>query len=145
MKTLPYRAYQFTLFCDNLFGNPKRFSLLRSLGIGVCGTARHQVTKPVFGNLDDWKAAWGTLRSIVVAAFPDESAHNLVSVWQGSNKVGFCAIIHNGTEWVVRNRKRPKGTSTSATITKQPFCLFSTFRMQRTIRADSFTINSWCN
>src|SRR5450432_3015217 len=33
--------------------------------------------------------------------------------------------IHNGTEWVVRNRKRPKGTSTSATITKQPFIMFN--------------------
>jgi hypothetical protein len=39
MKTLPYRAHQFTLFCDNLFGDPKLFSLLRSLGIGACGTA----------------------------------------------------------------------------------------------------------
>jgi len=27
-KTLPYTAYQFTLFCDNLFGNPRLFSLL---------------------------------------------------------------------------------------------------------------------
>ena len=53
IKTLLYRTYQFTLFCDNLFGNPKLFSLLRSLGIGVCGTARRQVTKPVFGNIDD--------------------------------------------------------------------------------------------
>jgi hypothetical protein len=34
MKMLPYRAYQFTLFCDNLFGDLKLFSLLRSLGIG---------------------------------------------------------------------------------------------------------------
>jgi hypothetical protein len=126
MKTLPYGAYQFTLFCDNLFGNPKLFSLLRSLGLGACGTAWRQVTKPVFGNIDDWKAAWGTLRSTVVAAFPDESPSlTLVSVWQDSNKVGFCTTIHNGTEWVIRNRKRPKGTSTSAAITKQPFYMFS--------------------
>ena len=66
MKTLPYHAYQFTLFCDNLFGSPKLFSLLRSLGIGVCRTARRQVTKLVFGDIDDWKAAWGTLYSTVV-------------------------------------------------------------------------------
>jgi hypothetical protein len=72
MKTLPYRTYQFTLFCDNLFGNPKLFSLLRSLGIGACSTARRQVTKPVFGDIDDWKVAWGTLRSAVVAAFSDK-------------------------------------------------------------------------
>jgi hypothetical protein len=46
-------------------------------------------------------------------------------VWQDSNKVGFCTTIHNGAEWVVRNRKRPKGTSTSAAITKQPFYMFT--------------------
>src|SRR3984957_1343926 len=56
MKTLPYRAYQFSLFCDNLFGNPKLFSLLRSLGIGAYGTVRRQVTKPVFGNINEWNA-----------------------------------------------------------------------------------------
>ena len=118
MKTLPYHTYQFTLFCDNLFGNPKLFSLLRGLGIGACGTARRQVTKPVFGNIDDWNAPWGTLCS-------KEVPTTLVSIWQDSNKVGFCTTIHNRTEWPVRNRKRPKGTSTSAAITKQPFYMFS--------------------
>jgi hypothetical protein len=72
----------------------------------------------VFGNIDDWKAVWGSLRSKVVPT-------TLVSIWQDSNKVGFCTTIHDGTEWLVRNRKRPKGTSTSAAITKQPFCMFS--------------------
>jgi hypothetical protein len=96
MKTLPYSAYQFTLFCDDLFGNPKHFSLLQSLGIGACGAARRQVTKPVFGNIDEWKAAWGSLRSKVVPT-------TLVSIWQDSNKVGFCTTIHDGTEWPVRN------------------------------------------
>jgi hypothetical protein len=118
MKPLPYHTYQFTLFCDNLFGNPKLFSLLRGLGIGACGTARRQVTKPVFGNIDDWNAPWGALRS-------KEVPTTLVSIWQDSNKVGFCTTIHDGTEWPVRNRKRPKGTSTSAAITKQPFYMFS--------------------
>jgi len=68
MKTLPYHAYQFTLFCDNLFGNHKLFSLLRSLGIGACGTAWHQITQPIFGK---WKVAWGTLHLRVVPAFPN--------------------------------------------------------------------------
>jgi Transposase IS4 len=126
MQTLLYTAYQFTLFCDNLFGNPRLFSLLRNLGIGACGTARRQVTKPIFGNIDDWKATWGSLRSIVVPTFPDQlQAPILVSIRQDSNKVGFCTSIHNGTEWVVRNRKRPKGTSTSAIITKQLFYMFN--------------------
>jgi hypothetical protein len=118
MKTLPYNAYQFTLFCDNLFGNPKLFSLLRGLGIGACSTARRQVTKLVFGNIDDWNAPWGTLRS-------KEVPTTLVSIWQDSNKVGFCTTIHDGIEWAVRNRKRPKVTSTLAAITKQPFYMFS--------------------
>lgn len=39
--------------------------------------------------------------------------------------MGFCTTIHNGTEWVVRNRKRPKGTSTSTIITKQPFYMIN--------------------
>jgi hypothetical protein len=117
-KTLPYSAYQFTLFYDNLFGNPKLFSLLRGLGIRACGTTWRQVTTLVFGNIDDWKAAWGTLHSKVVPT-------TLVSMWQDSNKVGFCTTIHNGIEWVVQNRKRPKGKSTSTAITKQPFYMFS--------------------
>jgi hypothetical protein len=97
MKTLPYSAYQFTLFYDNLFGNSKLFSLLQSLGIGACGTARRHVTKPVFGDIDNWKATWGTLCSTVFTAFPDElHAPTLVSVWQDSNKVGYCTTIVEG-------------------------------------------------
>ncbi len=46
-------------------------------------------------------------------------------MWQDSNKVGYYTIIYDGTEWVVQNRKRLKGTSTSATITKQPFYMFN--------------------
>ena len=53
IKTLLFSSYQFTLFCDNLFRSPKLFSLLRSLGIGIYRTARHQVTKPIFGNIDE--------------------------------------------------------------------------------------------
>src|SRR5207245_362351 len=40
IKTLLYQAYQFTLFCDNLFGNSKLFSLLQSLGIRVYNTVQ---------------------------------------------------------------------------------------------------------
>jgi hypothetical protein len=78
MQTLPYKDYQFTLFYDNLFGNPKLFSLLRSLGIGACGTTRRHIMKPVFSNIDDWKAAWGTLRAAIIKAFPDESETSIL-------------------------------------------------------------------
>ena len=36
------------------------------LGPKVYSTAQYQVTKPVFGTIDNWKAAWGTLHSTVV-------------------------------------------------------------------------------
>ena len=59
----------------------------------------------------------------IVEAYPgnQENGKVLCSVWQDSNKVGFLTTIHDGTEWVVRNRKKSKATSTQATITKQPF------------------------
>ena len=124
IQTLLYKTYKFTLFCDNLFGNPTLFSLLRNLGIGACSTTRRSITKPIFGNIDEWKAPWGTLRS-AITVLKETGVSVLVSLWQDSNKVGFCTTIHNGTEWVVRLRKRPKGTSTSAAITKQPFYMFN--------------------
>ena len=74
---------------------------------------------------------WGTLRSAIIAAFLQaqetilEDGTVLVSLQQDSNKVGFCTTIHDSTEQVVRTRKRPKGTSTSATITKEPFKMFN--------------------
>ncbi len=126
VQSLPYTTYQFTLFCDNLFSNPTLFSLLWNLGIRACGTARLHITKPVFGNLDEWKPAWGTLRCAIIPK-PESSTDKpvLVFVWLDSNKVGFCTTIHDGTEWVARNRKRPKATSTFATITKQPFYMLN--------------------
>jgi hypothetical protein len=48
-----------------------------------------------------------------------------LSIWQDSNKVGFCSTIHDGIEWIVQKRKKPKSTSTSVTITKQPFATFN--------------------
>ena len=32
-----------------------------------------------------------------------------------------CTTIHDDTEWAIRNRRRPADTSTSASITRQPF------------------------
>jgi len=73
------------------------------------------------------------LRLVTVNTFPPNQElqdiitsdkNILVSIWQDSNKVRYCTTVHDGTEWVVKNRKRPKGTSTSAAITKQPFYMF---------------------
>jgi hypothetical protein len=70
-KGLPYQDYQFTIFMDNLFSKPKLFSLLRQLGISACGTCCKDVTKLVFGLLDNWNPPWGTLHSKIVKAYVD--------------------------------------------------------------------------
>jgi hypothetical protein len=36
--------------------NALRKPYWRSLGISACRTAQRQVTKPIFGNISDWKA-----------------------------------------------------------------------------------------
>jgi hypothetical protein len=125
-KTLPYTAYQFTLFYDNLFGNPRLFSLLRQLGIGACSTAWKNVTVPIFGSLDAWRVEWGTLHSKVVDAYPQntENGKVLISVWQDSNKVGFLSTVHDALEWIIRLRKLPRDSSTYFAVTKQPFIIF---------------------
>jgi hypothetical protein len=37
---LPYKEYPFTIFLNNLFTGYKLFSILRSYGIGACGTVQ---------------------------------------------------------------------------------------------------------
>lgn len=120
-KTLPYTIYEFSIFCDNLFTKSKLFNQLRVLGIGACGTARADVTTPLFGKAHEtWKPAWGTLWSKV----DNTSDGVLISLWQDSAVVKFATTIHQGTEWVVRQRKKPRDSSSSAVITKAPFEAF---------------------
>jgi hypothetical protein len=38
--------------------------------------------------------------------------------------VRFATTIHQGTEWIVQERKKPKDTSSSAPIVKVPFEVF---------------------
>jgi hypothetical protein len=55
-KMLPYIAYEFNIFLDNLFTNLKLFCQLRELGIGACGTAWAGVVSPLFRlSHETWK------------------------------------------------------------------------------------------
>jgi hypothetical protein len=110
-------------FCDNLFTKSKLFSQLRALGIGACSTARADVISPLFGKVyETWKPAWGTLWSKVQDN--DTGDGVLISLWQDSAVVKFATTIHQGTEWVVQERKKPRDSSSSAAITKAPFEAF---------------------
>jgi hypothetical protein len=48
----------------------------------------------------------------------------LISVWQDSAVVRFLTTIHTGKEWVVRERKKPKASSSNPVITRAPFKAF---------------------
>jgi Transposase IS4 len=101
---------------------------LRELGIGACGTTRKDVTSPLFGDsLDTWKPEWGTLWSKIDSQKnqdDDIGSGVLVSAWQDSAVVKFATTIHTGKEWINRERKKPRDSSTSAAITKAPFEAF---------------------
>jgi hypothetical protein len=47
-----------------------------------------------------------------------------VSLWQDGAVVKFATTIHKGTEWIIRERKKPRDSSSSAAITKAPFEAF---------------------
>jgi hypothetical protein len=122
-KTLPHITYEFNVFCDNLFTKSNLFSQLRALGIGACGTARADVTLSLFGKIHEArKPAWGILWSKIQD--DDTSDSVLISLWQDSAVVKFATTIHQGTEWVVRERKKLRDSSLLAAITKAHFEVF---------------------
>jgi hypothetical protein len=124
-KTFLYKDYEFSLFNDNLFNKPELFRQLRALGIGACGTTRKDVTTLVFGNsLDMWKPAWGSLWSKIDRLLNNEVDTTLISVWQDSVIVRFATTIYTRKEWVIRERKKPKASSSNPIITRAPFEAF---------------------
>jgi hypothetical protein len=75
----------------------------------------------------NWNPQWGTLYSKIVEEYADmqDNGRVLCLVWQDSNKVGFLSTVHDGTEWITRNRKKTKTTSTQAAVRKEPFATFT--------------------
>ena len=50
----------------------------------------------------------------------------LISGWQDSAIVKFATTIHTRKEWIIREHKKQRGTSTNAAVTKAPFEAFPT-------------------
>ena len=119
-KTLPYSTYEFTLFLNGCFCNVEPFLKLRELGIGACGTVRKSITKKLFPTFVPVNGAktipmdWGTIRGQVV------EKKVLVTIWQDNSVVGFMSTVHTGQEYIVRQRRRPKNTSTNANTAQAP-------------------------
>lgn len=70
---------------------------------------------------------WGTLWSQIHKDISKDGKISdgvLISLWQDNAVVKFATTIHQGTEWVVQERKKPWDSSSSASIVKAPFEVF---------------------
>lgn len=86
------------------------------------------MVSPLFGSTHEtWKLRWGTLWSCEHKDITKDgiTRHGvLVSLWQDNAVVRLATTIHQGTEWIVREWKKPRDTSSSALIVKAPFEAF---------------------
>ena len=57
----------------------------------------------------------GTIRGQVV------DSKVLITIQQDNSVIGFMSIVHIGQEYIIRQRRRPKNTSTNANIAQGPF------------------------
>jgi len=118
-KSLPNSAAQdYILYLDNLFTNGLLAKALRELDIGVMGTTRVKALDlpPELIQLKQAKEPlkWGYLKIIIVDNI-------LYFLWQDNNRVLGITTAYNLTDTVIRTRKRPSSTSTSASITRPVF------------------------
>jgi len=108
----------YTLYLDNLFTNVPLATALGELGIGVMGTTR-ATASGLPKELAQLKQAkkpleWGYLETAITNS-PQ------CFLWQDNNRVLGMTTAYNLTDTVIRPRKRPSATSTSAAITRPIF------------------------
>lgn len=126
LQLLPKRPKEspYVVWLDNLFSSTKLFGYLRELGFGATGTARTNsgicadfvAKKQVDAKKDD--IPWGTLYSK-----PTISNNVVQSAWKDNALVLFLSTTHETgpDQLVIRHRKRPATTSTSAKTARQAF------------------------
>ncbi len=109
---------------DNLFTSYKLFSILRTHGIAACGTARanrigehfkEEILKENNGKI----LQWGEIRSAVEQK--DDGEPVLIFIWQDQTIVRGMTTAHDGEGYMLRNRRRPKDSSSMIKETKAVF------------------------
>ena len=115
----------YIVWLDNLFSSTKLFRYLHQLGYGATSTARTNSgiyaefvnRKQVDKKKDD--ISWGTLYSAPTA---DNNINQ--HAWKDNALVLFLSTTHpipGPDQLIIRNRKRPSKTSTSAKTARKPF------------------------
>jgi hypothetical protein len=113
----------YVVWLDNLFSSTKLFEYLRKEGIGATGTARANsgiytefVQKKKLDKAKDLEP-WGTLYSA-----PTIGNDIMQFAWKDNALVLFLSTTSSDEiSMVIRNRKRPSTTSTSAKTARKPF------------------------
>ena len=60
------------------------------------------------------------------------------SIWQDNNIVPMLTTIHSGDQFIIRLRRRPRDTSTSAVVTQTPFIRNSTILADQELQFDPY-------
>lgn len=115
---LPHN-HQWHLILDNYFTNVPLFERLRALGIGAAGTTRVDCAGfPASLKIEKAEAKkilpWGHVSGEVVG-------NTCCLVWQDNSSVLFMTTYHDITKTVERLWRRPKRTSTNATMVRGIF------------------------
>jgi hypothetical protein len=119
---------KYTIFTNNLFTSYRLFLELRKLGIGACGTIHKGHFGQFFANetLDSNNGkilSWGEVRTHVEIADHHEISGEdvLFFIWQDQRVVKGMTMVHDGSGYMLRNRRRPKDSSSMEATIKQIF------------------------
>ena len=115
-----YPNRQYCLFLDNLFTEVKLAHALLYYGVGLMGTARakqHEIPQ----SLLKWKPKTGEEKPKLIwnSTIGEIDGYALVFIWQDNNTVLAMTTahsLHEPNDKVVVHRRRPKATSTNASV-----------------------------
>ena len=108
LESIPQRqSKDYVVAMDNLFTTPKVLELSRELNVGIVGTARARRGWPPkeFRNVKDER--FNTVYTL------NDERNFLILRWVDNNIVTMVSTIHTGEETIVRNRRKPRVTSTN--------------------------------
>lgn len=120
LHKLPPASYH--VFLDNLFTSTNLFELLRQEGFAATGTCRKNagVVQPLIDKKDEDKGKtelqWGTQ-----IAYPTPSGNVLQTGWKDNAFALTMTTFFTGKEEVIRERKRPRESSSKAKTARKPF------------------------
>ena len=106
---------------DNGFATIPLFEVLREKGIGACGTTRVNGPKyPLFLKSNDDLVEWNTMDGCVVSSTALGSGV-LCFRWMDNNVVRILSTIHPWNETTLTTRRKPRTTSSNATMVRRVF------------------------